>query len=344
MVHRTLKLQHHRHTAKRMPHAHTSYRGLFLVLLLSALCFSAVHNVRADDYSVSAVVPSSVLDQPAVITAPANNAVLANSIVQIQGSCQVSLVGTVVVLERDGETLGSQACQSNGRFAITVTLIEGENIVLPKVFTSANVPGPDGQPVRLVWQPVVSAPGQPGGQTAVQSPLSTSSTSRTTGGAPAGPASARPERSFLVYESGESVRLSITMEGGSAPYRLKINWGDQTTIEEWTIQGAGTQNYEHTYKIDNTYAVKISLVDARGQQYETEVTAISLNVPIINFAAPTSPLSGLTAWFSSPITRIVWGGYMLVCVLAIVLWWASPTHSLFWNGHAPGAALFKRRP
>lgn len=338
MIHKTLKLQHHQHTAKRLPHEHTSYRGLFLVLLVSLLCLSAIQGVRADDYTVSATVPAASFTMPATITSPPNGSVLYTNTVELKGTCQVVVLGTIVVIERDGVSIGSQACESNGTFAITVPLIEGQNSLLPKEFSGGGASGPDGSVTTIVYQLPPAAPPATSGTTS--GPVRSSGGSTSEG---LKPLVIHLNRPFLVYQRGEAVDLPLQIEGGTAPYTLRIDWGDQK-VDEWDIPKSGARNFEHTYTTANAYKIHVIVLDASGRQYAVQIGTINFTPPSIAFVSPINPAGSLKAWFDSPLTRIVWGAYLLICILTIALWWASPTHTLFWNELAPGRALFKRRP
>jgi hypothetical protein len=339
MVHRALKLQHHQHTAKRLSHEHTSYRGLFVVLLIGLLCLTAIGRVRADDYSVSAAVPAGSLTVPADITSPVDGTVLQTSTAEIKGTCQVVVLGTVVVIERNGTDIGSQACQSNGTFSITVTLLEGQNTLVPKEFDGGGAPGPDGSAVHVTYQSaaVVSPPISVGGAT-----VPARSTARPAANS-SKPLSIRLDRAYLVYQLGQSVGLPISIVGGTAPYVLHIDWGDGMT-SEWNIVAAGARNFEHTYAVANAYKIKLDLQDSSGLRYEAQVGTINFTAPTVGFISPIHPMDTFKGWFATPVARFVWGGYALISVLTVAMWWASPTHTLFWNELAPGRAFFKRRP
>jgi hypothetical protein len=340
MVHRALKLQHHQHTAKRLSHEHTSYRGLFVVLLVSLLCLTAIGQVRADDYSVSATVPAGSLTVPADITSPADGSVLQTSTAEIKGTCQIVVLGTIVVIERNGTDIGSQACQSNGTFSITVTLLEGQNILVPKEFDGGGAQGPDGSAVNVTYQPaaVVPPPISAGGAT-----VPARSTAIRSAANSSKPLNIRLDRAYLVYQLGQSVGLPISIAGGMGPYVLHIDWGDGVS-GEWNIASAGARNFEHTYAVANAYKIKLTLQDSTGQHYEAQVGTINFTAPTVGFISPIHPMDIFKTWFATPVARLVWGGYLLICALTVAMWWASPTHTLFWNELAPGRAFFKRRP
>lgn len=322
-VHELLGLQHHRHTAKRLPHRHTSYRGLWVVLAVVALCIGVIQQTSADSYGINATVPSPVLDQPAVIISPTDGSVVHDSQLTVSGTCQVTVDGTIVSLERDSVLLGSSMCASNGTFVVSVTLIEGRNNIVPKVMTTTNVAGPDGQSVDISYEPIVSGFGSDEG----------------VGGAinagAARPARGESSQSLLVTsnqpmatyaEDGVTV-LRLTVENGVAPYSVVIDWGDGHVDNAYTLKKAGMVQFRHIYQRPNAYIITATVTDVLGQKTVYQIPAVKAGSLATAYTTPALPTIG-SLTLTSSFNRFVWGAYISISLGVIALWLAEHGRSL----------------
>src|SRR4051812_4814653 len=94
LLHRKLKLSHHRHSGKRLPHAHTSW-GLLMVFMLATVLISlfATKVALADDIvqsgnmKVNARVPGPAPSSPAVIETPQDGQIFTTSPITVSGTC-----------------------------------------------------------------------------------------------------------------------------------------------------------------------------------------------------------------------------------------------------------------
>lgn len=319
-LHRALNLQHHRHTAKKLEHHHTSYRAIFVVLAVCALAMGTIQRAGALNLQVKAVVPSSVLTEAAQITSPHSGDTTATPQVTVSGSCQVVINGTIVVIERAGVVVGSTACQQDGTFSLGITLLDGPNTLLPRVYDTANQYGPDGDSVTVFYikptPPTSEPPVIPSG-------------SQSGSGTVTGPIIMAVKVPFVLFTPGKAASLPFGLTGGTAPYVVVLNWGDNTEDETFSFAGAGDYAKNHLYKKANVYTIKISVTDATGQEFSMELVSVGMQAPTVGVTSPTGtggPLDSarIAQAFDSGVVKGVWFGYAIACLLTVVLWIQHP--------------------
>src|SRR3989338_4294790 len=124
--HGRLKLSHHRHTGKRLPHHHTSYGGLIVLTVVAGimLAFATVSTLKAQtlqssqSVSVSGVVPKD----------------------------------TIVEIYNNELLAGAAGCRSEG-YSLKITPQYGNNLVVAKVVDNLGQYGPDSKTASVVYLP-----------------------------------------------------------------------------------------------------------------------------------------------------------------------------------------------
>jgi hypothetical protein len=247
---RLLKLIEHKHTAKRMPHRHTSYRGLWLVLALAGLSLFSIHeSVRAAEYVVTATVPVPIPAVAAAIDTPANNSLVHVASITISGSCPITSPAIIVgIYNAADELLGSSSCSVSGRFAVNVALANGTNVLTPKVFTVLHDAGAVGVAVTITYSPTVVTTA--GLHFVLNSP-------------------------FLTYKINEQFDWQFSIQGGSSPYILSVDWGDGSKDTQ-SATAAGAVAFQHRYTQSGTHLIYLTITDNENRQVTTSVAAITL--------------------------------------------------------------------
>lgn len=299
-----LKLQHHRHTAKRLPHKHTSYRSLFLVIVILGLSISAIQTASADTLEVTASIPAPIPTQPAEITSPSNNTISSKSIVRVSGVCEKLSPSYSVSLLRGSDFLGSTFCQSNGTFEIYITLIAGDNFIHSETTTITDGKGPKSQTVLIRYQP----PGSGFTNTGLNNGLPTP-----------GPKLKIISLRQIIYTPKKSFNVNYEITGGQAPYQLTVKWGDGSSSETFTVQGPGSGVLAHTYQASGPFMVSIDLVDKNQQRDHINLAALSFRKPlsIIPFSGGPTKTSD---FFASDTHKYVWLAYVLIIVAVSSFW------------------------
>lgn len=284
-----LKLQHHKHTAKKLHHRHTSYRSLWLIMLIFGLFILAMQKASfAESFNVSAKVPAPIPLQPAEITHPAANAVFSTPNVIVSGSCPVINPPIIVTIYRSGEFLGSGGCSSTGYFFTTIQLLPGNNALQPIIRTITDDNGPAGQIINLIYTKAVTEQ-------------------------PADPLNITAVNPFIIFKANESFEWEVTIGGGQSPYLLLVDWGDGQS-DKLTINESGKQKLKHTYNDNKTYLVRASLSDNLNSQVDMSLAAVSSVQSGADYFQTTTGVTG------RPIYIIAFIIYWALAALIIAFW------------------------
>lgn len=291
---------------------------------------ATIQRTAAESYAVTATVPGDTLTAPAVITAPSNGATVATNTVTISGICQNVNSATLVTLTRAGVGLGSAVCGPASTFSIPVTLVRGENVILPHVQTGLGDAGPDGQAIQLIYQEPVVVTGS-GVSSQGSSPVANGEGSAV--GSLSGP-TIIPESDMVVRKQiARLVTIRVSLSDGSPPYALRTDWGDGQ-IETTYVEHAGAVIVlSHTYTTAGMYTVAIEALDSMGRKAVISLVAYvhvaeSLNTPVrLTTLPPRGPdFTSVDDWLT--ITQIVWMSYFVIVVALVVLWRISPNHTM----------------
>lgn len=148
-----LKLAHHRHSFKLLPHHHTSFRGLFLILLIVGVSLVSMQRVvHADFMDLNAKISGPIPTTAAVITAPVSGGIFSEPQLTVRGSCEELDPSSVVIIEIDGTFAGSTACLPGGTFSVQVTLPEGTHSLVARTSNTTDDFGPDSTAVSVTYK------------------------------------------------------------------------------------------------------------------------------------------------------------------------------------------------
>lgn len=304
-----LKLQDHKHTAKHLPHHHTSYRALFLLILLFGVCLLFVQrNVNADSYVVSARVAAPIPTVAAEITQPTAGSVLTEQNIIISGNCPIIIPAVIVELYRNDQLLGSSLCTNDGTFSGTYSLVGGTNRLQPKVRTITDDYGPVGviQTVTVLQATTT--------QTTTPVSVNTQTTSTVT---PTEPQfEIKTEKPYIVFKQNESTVWKVTIAGGTSPYSIVVDWGDGTK-STYAASTAGEQLLEHVFKQSKSAVVKISVKDANGKEVYTSVAGITFK-PVV-----TPSVNGIATENNGSVhtpLATLWVTYAFVLAIIAAFW------------------------
>jgi hypothetical protein len=86
-----------------------------------------------------------------------------------------------------------------------------------------------------------------------------------------------------VTSAGFTATVNWTVSGGIAPYNVRVNWGDGTTVP-MTQPAAGPSSLSHTYVTAKTYTVSVYVIDS-GVNGSNMTSASASNT--VTITAPT---------------------------------------------------------
>ena len=316
-----LKLQHHRHTAKRLPHHHTSYRGLLLIVAIFGLSIVSIQQASANIIDVSARIDAPLPTQPAVITSPTSNGAVDTSSIVVSGTCQILTPTYAVTIWRDNQFLGSSVCSSQGTFSATVQLVLGTNTIYAGTQTISNQQGPNSQPIIINYslkqttnsntQVVANNPTQVQLQQPTTTPLLQISFDNT----------------YVTYTPKLPFKLNYEIIGGSAPYILTVDWGDGSR-NEYTLDSAGKNSLEHTYKTSDFYTITLSFEDKNGFATNSSIAALTFAVTGTSTTIPSVSTTSIDEFINN-MYLYVWSIYAAIVAIFGGLWLR---HGLLYTG------------
>lgn len=314
-MHKLLKLQHHTHTGKRLAHHHTSWRALFLILVVfGGLVVGITERAVADTITIRGKIPAPPITQAAVITAPPTGIVALKPEVTVSGTCQYSAhpLTHIVEVYSNGVLLGTAICAADGSFTVTSELLAGDNKLIARTVNITDDYGPDSAPV-MVNYPFPGRAGEPSTRT-------TPGTSQY-GEVPVvvkqpGSMQLISKSGYIVYGPGKAAEWVGNIQGGRGPFVYEINWGDGT-IDKRSVNDRSEQSFSHAYTTFDAYIITVTVTDANKATISRTFAAVT---PFMG--------SGNTSMVSVPFwgsnTSIVWGvygAYLLLIALVGLAWY-----------------------
>jgi len=252
-------------------------RQQWVLIAIVAIFFSSVSLIApvqaADTIQVTATVPAALPSGPAIITYPHDQDHFTSPVVTVLGTCPDD---TYVELDRNGIFSGVALCINN-TFTIPITLLPGANQLEARVFNLTNNEGPQSPAITVYYdlpQPPVTPPTQP------QPTISTPTILKTpTLGLPLSPyiepLLVTSHYSYLTRFTGQSWSWNISIMGGISPYKMTINWDDQTTS---TFPHLTTgPRITHTYAKAGLYHPLITITDTNGTVAVLQLLAVVKN-------------------------------------------------------------------
>jgi hypothetical protein len=300
-----LDLREHKHTAKRIAHQHTSYRGLWLVLAIAGVCLLFIRqSATAAEYVVSAQVMAPIPSIPASIDSPTDKSTVYSHNLIVSGVCPVINPPIIVgIYNNANELLASSGCSSIGQFFASVHLVDGENILIPKVHTITDEEGPSGPPITITLTTPSNNP---------EPDLL--------------PINISYDGHFLTYKVNQVLSWQVDVQGGYPPYLMNIDWGDDVT-EDLEKPSAGEETFEHTYRSNGTHLIHLTVTDSRNQTTTTSVAAITLAGGSGSVdegdSSQSGAVEGVSALLTKSINKVVLVSYSGTLVLVSIFWFGA---------------------
>lgn len=314
-MHKLLQLQHHTHTGKRLAHHHTSWRALFLILVVfGGLVVGITERAAADSIVIKGKIPAPPVTQAAVITAPPTGITALQPQVTVSGTCQFSAHPLVHIVEvYSGVTLlGSAICSADGTFSVTSELLAGENRLIARTVNITDDYGPDSAPVIVTYP----FPGRPAGPPARSTPSGSQYGEVPMVVVQPGSMQLVSKSGYIVYGPGKAAVWVGNIEGGKGPFVYTINWGDGT-IDKHTVSDRSEQTFTHAYTQFQSYEIVVTVVDANKASITRSFVAVT---PFLGGGAGAT--IAVPFWGSNfGIVWGVYGAYLLLIALVGMAWY-----------------------
>lgn len=168
------------------------------------------------------------------ITTPVSGASVSALPIRVAGLCKS---GLLIEVFKNGVFSGSAQCL-NGSYSLSIDLFSGQNDLTVRAYDALNQASPDSGKISVNFSD----------QLAVSGPRVSITSAYAKRGA----------------DPGTQLSWPLSIDGGSAPYALSVDWGDGSDAELLSLKVAGDFNIHHTYKVAGTYNVTLKATDAGG--------------------------------------------------------------------------------
>lgn len=246
----------------------------------------------------------------------------------VSGTCAPT---TLVVVDTSGQTAGSASCSTDGTFTVPVQLQSGTNVLQARNYDALNQAGPDTPVVVIDYIAPVSQSVTPPRQATQVPPKTTYSALNTPPFMPAcydykGGALLTSTKSLSVLttcivrgaQPKQQSQLGIMTYGGTLPYTILVDWGDQTRSSTVVTDGS-YQLIPFTYSSPGIYTVQIHLTDKTGATSFMQ-TIIEVDGQPANVASTLGDTTAPNAWFNQvPIPVYIFTISLTVCLWGIAL-------------------------
>jgi hypothetical protein len=255
-------------------------RLVSLLFVAAVLSFFASSQVRAESYEVEAKVSAAIATEPAIISSPSTGSEFSVNNTTISGTCPVTTPSQLVLIWRNGIFAGSGPCNS-GTFSINITLVSGQNSLIPKLRNVTNDAGPSGSAILVSYTPPVIPENPPPAQieTGTTTDIAQDSNQTTqeqeSPAKPASNLSLSTEDGFVVFDMSGETSLTINIVEGDSPYTVIIDWGDGTK-QTYTFDSAGEKILTHKYATKDNKTISIAVTDESGKTVFLTLGAVSL--------------------------------------------------------------------
>jgi hypothetical protein len=325
-----LKLVEHKHTGRLVHRQHTSYISLMLLLLaIGFFMLYASSNIALSEQmpinnstTVDAIVSGPVPTIGATITLPANSTTLTDIYVtDINGTC---LKNTFVVIDDNSGAVGSTVCTDAGIFTLQIKLKLGANILSALNYDNLNQAGPVTPSVNVN---VVQTNGLATESTMPNLPVNPSIISGSNSNLSdcskynpvSMPISSEPHVAIVcvprLFGPKTQQAIGLLAWGGSPPYAVDIDWGDNLDNTLLSLPTAGYKTQTFSYAAPNTYKILLKLTDQTGKTAIVQ-TAVQVNGSA-KATASTSIVNEINNidWFKTPVPL-----YLLAVAITLGFW------------------------
>ena len=340
---RGLNLSHRRHSGRRLPHSHTSYPALAMLLLVVGVLLgntshlaSAATITGSGDYVVTAAYLGPPPATAATIASPTDGSHVSAAPITVSGSCPAD---TYVTLTRNGVNSGSAICGPLNTYSIQTDLFSGSNALITHVYSKFNVAGPNSNQVIVTYDVPINTP-----------PAANSTPAQVgTGNAgftqpsnqPGLPLLLKSNFQYVGHSLGQPVSYQFEIIGGTAPYAVSLNWGDGTT-STYSYKNSGPFSVSHTYskasQYQNSYKIMVTGGDASGAQTFLQALAIVNDRPTVPLASTHGSGNQPGVGFSQQLQNLmkyIWPTYGVI-LLMFATFWLGELRELDILRHKPG--------
>jgi len=281
---------------------------VFLLLCAGVFLVAWTFHVSATDILVTGRIPGDPVTTPAVITSPTDGTHFSAVPIDVGGSCPAN--AAYVEIFRNNFMSGSALC-SGGTFSISIDLFTGQNDLTAHSFNITDDEGPVSNPITVYYDKLPTPATTQNGPSAVPGQPTASSKN---------PLILKTSFVYKGYYVGDEIRWPLSINGGTPPYALNVDWGDGKNSIISRKDG-GQFDITHTYKQagaeKGSFTIKVQGSDTDGNYaYLQFFVIVNPNTNITGtgtiYTKPPPSLGGLRQWL-----WVAWPAYATVTLMVI---------------------------
>lgn len=250
-------------------------------------------NPKDGAIGIQGKIPSNPPRLGATITAPTSGQAFSKSPITVAGLCPK---GLLVKVFSNNVFVGAVQCE-NGSYNLLVDLFSGQNDLVARVYDSFDQAGPDSNIVKVTFND------------SQFNPFGYSLLSLTSSYAQRG---ANPR---------ETLTWPIILSGGTGPYAMSVDWGDNKAPDLISREFTGTIDLSHIYESAGVYKVTIKATDKNGLSAYLQLVAIANGAITSNTEADDDTKQTV-------VTRVMWLPAAISIVLVFVAFWLGRRYEL----------------
>lgn len=231
----------------------------------------------------------------ASIATPANGQSFSQMPLTVSGLCTS---GLLVKIFSNNVFIGSAEC-TNGSYSLQVSLFDGTNELIARIFDALDQPGPDSGKVTVVYN---------NGQFAASGIAQFTLTSI---------------YALRGANPGEQLNWPININGGTAPYALSVDWGDGKPATLYSEQFSGNVTISHSYSSAGTYTVIVKGTDKLAQTAFLQLVG-QANGAVSQSSSKANSSSGVVI----ATTKVLWAPAAVCIPLIFVSFWLGRRYEL----------------
>lgn len=241
---------------------------------------------------VSGIVPSTPPSQAPTIDVPRTGQSFSSLPITVSGLCPSN---TLVEIYKNNVFAGAAEC-SKGSYSLQIDLFDGRNDLVARAYDDLNQASPDSSTVTVNFSSSIST----------GSPRITLTTQFAKRGA----------------DPGAILNWPVTLSGGTGPYAISVDWGDNTNPDLLSQAAPGNINLQHTYAQSGVYKVTVKATDAKGDAAFLQLVAIA-NGPVKQAGGAAGNSSTLTVQ-----TKVLLWPLIVLFILMITAYWLGKRHQI----------------
>ena len=250
-------------------------------------------NPQSGAYGIEGTIPGNPPTRAATITVPANGQTFTATPINVSGICQT---GLLVKIFKNNVFGGAANCTS-GSYSLQVDLFSGRNDLVARVYDALDQAGPNSNTVRVTFNDTKAGIG----------PRITLISNYAKRGA----------------DPGQTLDWPLNISGGTPPYALSVDWGDQKAADLFTRQAPGDFTVDHIYDKAGIYNVIIKATDANGVAAFLQLVGVG-NGPV----GQSTDAGQAIAASLQPKKVVLWWPLLVLVGLSVVAFWLGKKHQL----------------